>query len=1340
MKRNKILFNVMHAIKSARFVYRTFVSVIAFSMILCVTPSYNAYASDSNVYSDELGLNVDARSRVPYLEAFGGSNAPNANSISTSSDATLDLPGSAGYDSALVRVSVFNANSNTTVYVDNTPALQVGANHDASQTVLAHVTDGKLHIYASNAVNARVEVVAFLQSKTFAAAKNQKPAYVPGATVSLADPVLRMDTAKQLSCKSMIKSENCKVGLLGLGSVPGEYVRAAYVTMKVNMKNAGDVKVAGQEIALPQGDSVVSTIVVPSSTDGSIGIESENATSAELYVRGWVAGAMPNMAHANVTGSFVPSVATQWVSSTTEKDKTSTVALGKQSNDSAFELALVSASASGKRAFVEYGKPIEGRSTGAVVDAKEGALPQLDFVDTDAKSAKVSARGSNVSSKVLMLGSILGKRPKNNNSDTVTIKWTSPKEGANIDFSAGEGKGKKLTISGTVEASSSVDYVNITVNSSDNNTVNLGNAAVSYDANGNAKWSMETAIPVAGNQTLNARAFVRDDSSSGIDSRTINTKVPDINKKDIIVAKNAKTVYPDILSNDITAVNPDSLVFNKKPEYKVGDILAAAPGKNAPKGFLRKVVGVTQQGNTWVVVTEPAMLTDAIYQADISEDMPFSAGGMTLEPIPDKNGENSNSSKDSFKSIIHNDAPSERSNRGWDIGKDSDVLKSSFGFLCKSHLTNDKSNIECEGGFKRPKDYYKEAKKKEEEDKNKNTKESGAYISFEAMAYLKLHFTLKIELDWGGAHVRKFETYVIADADESLDVQALTEVEKRIEKAVLKPKTAITFSLGVPVTITVELPVGFKTGLDAKISLSMGTKFHQEIRVGVRFENDNWDLIHDLDIRSNDVKPACGSMVQISGTLALEAGLWMEPGIYLYDFNGISLRAELLGKVEGNASNAEKDNHIAQAYITLKSVFNCGLRITLFRLPLIAQNILDWDPDPWTHEDVLFSNKDNPWTIGQCGAGAKPQPGPTPKPKPQPSPEPKPQPKPKPQPDVQHNVDPNVISAAGKAYMDILKDLRKNKDQSKYAELLLKESGLKDNNKLWDDSYMDWYFETKYALWDINGDHIPDMIVHSHSAAKPDFVCVYSYDGKTVNVVYTLLNDRPVELFPDKNNNGFTGFSWYDDSDNLRIDKCSYKLINGKITLYKKTQSVISNYYWTFKDDFKDNINHIDNTKSLKEEYERIANSYHKLMGSVILRWDTPSNDNSDLLDMINYSKMSESEKNHVSEVKHWMEKGYQIVTGVVSDYDDGYVWLKGATMPYKVYDYLLEFTDLDGYYGPVFTQRAIKKNIGKKITVAFFLPIACFRKVHGILFYENRDLWIKNNDAAISDYYHIIP
>jgi hypothetical protein len=1340
MKRNKILFNVMHAIKSARFVYRTFVSVIAFSMILCVTPAYNAYASDSNRHNDELGLNVDARSRVPYLEAFGDSNAPIANSISTNSGATLDLPGSTGYDSALVRVSVFNANSDTTVYVDNTPALQVGANHDASQTVLAHVENGKLHIYASNAVNARVEVVAFLQSKTVAAAKNQKPAYVPGATVSLAKPVARMDTTNQLSCTSMNSSAHCKVGLLGLGSVPGEYVRAAYVTIKVNMKNAGNVKVAGQEIALPQGDSVVSTIVVPSSTDGSISVESDNAASAELYVRGWVAGAMPNMAHANVTGSFVPSVSKQWVSSTTEKDKTSTAALGKQSNDSAFELALVSASASSKRAFVEYGNPVQGRSVGAVVDAKEGALPQLDFVNTDAKSVKVSARGSNVSSKVLMLGSILGKRVQNDKADTVTVKWISPKENASIDFS----KGKKLTISGTVDAASSVDYVNITVNSSNNNTVNLGNAAVSYDANGKAKWSMEIAVPVAGKNAIRVKAVSRTNNSFGTAQRDVNTQLPDAKKT--IISDKAKVVAPDELSNDITAVNPDSLVFSKKPEYKSGDILVSTPGKNAPKGFLRKVVGVTQQGNTWVVVTEPAMLTDAIYQADISVDRPFSsARQLTVDDSSAHIDSNYTELVKNPGSMIHLGNSAKPSNRDVDI--DEDPINETISAACYAGWQRKDGETQSKATCSQNVEEVKKAIIKA----NMEAKQSaGASVFAKYSASLSLHFELHVRFF---ARVEKFETYLHFNSNTNVDAKAWGAINKSFNNELAKLNSDFVITVGfIPITVNVETKLGIKGNFNAKVNASTNPHWSQDIKLGVSYENNSWNLINESNNElDNTDKQACGNIIKANGSLDTGVGLWVKPTLYIFDSAGVGLDGSIDAILHGEfKTNDSGDAHAAQAWmkISLKPVIAASVHLRITRN---GPNLLSKELASWTHEYELFNNKDNPWTIGQCGAGDKPQPDPAPKPKPQPQPqpgpEPKPQPKPQPQPDTQHNVDPNVISAAGKAYMDILKDLRKNKSKSKYGELLRKSKYAESLRKHIPDyrNYDYTNFYTYYAIWDINGDHIPDMIVHSHthsySISADDFVCIYSYDGKTVNVAYASIADHPSELFPDKNN-GFTGFYWsVDYDDNLIIDKCSYKLINGKITLYKETRSVISNLSDKKHSIFEDNIRNIDdtNTKRLKEEYERIANSYHKLMGSIILRWDIPFNDSSDLLDMINYNKMSESEKNHVSEVKHWMEKGYQIVTGVVSDESYwGSVYLMDVTFPYKTHESLLSDNSVEV---PVFTQRAIKKNIGKKITIAYFLPIStCYSKVHGILYLENRDIWIKNNDAAISDYYHIIP
>ena len=1323
MKRNTIFCNIMHMIHNTAFVYKAFVSFIAFSMIICIAPANIAYANDAKTDS-ETNINVDDRARVPYLEASGESKDSKENSISTDSNATLDLPGAHGYSSALVRVSVFNANSDTTVYVDHTPALQVAAKHDASQTVLAHVADGKLHIYSSQAVQARVEVVAFLQSKTVATAKNQKPAYVPGATVSLTKPVTRMDTNQKVSCTSMSSSAHCKVGLLGLGNIPGEYVRAAYVTMKVAMKNAGNVKVAGQEISLPKGDSVVSTIVVPSSTDGSISVESENAASAELYVRGWVAGAMPSMAHANVTGSFVPSIAKNWVQSTTEKDNTSTVALGKQSNDSVFELALVGAHASGKRAFVEYGKPVQGRSTGAVVDAKEGALPQLDFVDTDATNAKVSARGSKVRSQVLMLGSILGSRVQNDKAETVTVKWTSPKENASIDFS----KGEKLTISGTVDAASSVDYVNVTVHSSDNKTVDLGNAAVSYDAHGKAIWSMEITIPVAGKNAIHVKAVSRTNNSCGTAQRDVNTQLPDAKKT--IISDKAKVVAPDELSNDITAVNPDSLVFNKKPEYKSGDILASTPGKNAPKGFLRKVVGVTQQGNTWVVVTEPAMLTDAIYQADISVDRPFSsARQLTVDDSSAHIDSNYTELVKNPGSMIHLGNSAKPSNRDFDI--DEDPINETISAACYAGWQRKDGETQSKATCSQNVEEVKKAIIKA----NMEAKQSaGASVFAKYSASLSLHFELHVRFL---GRVEKFETYLHFNSNTNVDAKAWGAINKSFNNELAKLNSDFVITVGfIPITVNVETKLGIKGNFNAKVNASTNPHWSQDIKLGVSYENNSWNLINESNNKlDNTDKQACGNIIKANGSLDTGVGLWVKPRLYIFDSAGVGLDGSIDAILHGEfKTNDSGDAHAAQAWmkISLKPVIAASvhLRITRYGADLLSKELASW-----THEYELFNNKDNPWTIGQCGAGDKPQPGPAPKPKPQPQPGPEPKPQPQPQPDTQHNVDPNVISAAGKAYMDILKDLRKNGYDSKYIHYYKSVGSFNDSQC--------------YALWDINGDHIPDMIMRNTYDANYNWVRVYSYNPKTktVNIADADLDDNidtpyAYHLSPDKNNNGFTVFAQKKENDDLVVIKCSYKLIGSKLVFYKSERSVFQNYC---KSDFSDYvfahfygkvIDNISDIKSQKEGYEAIANFYHKLIGSVILNWTLVYKDNSDLLDMIRHDKMSKSEKNHISEVKRWMEKGYLVATGVVEKVDDN----RYVRIDTNYYSEGSDLTDpVSSYLG--FTQKNITKLVGKRITIALYLPNGCFWIGNAsALEKEKRDLWIKNNDVAISDYYHIIP
>lgn len=1298
MKRNTIFCNIMRMIHNTAFVYKAFVSLITFSMIVCIAPANIAYANDANADS-ETNINVDARARVPYLEASNESKDSKDNSISTNSNATLDLPGAHGYSSALVRVSVFNANNDTTVYVDGAPALQVAAKHDASQTVLAHVADGKLHVYASQTVQARVEVVAFLQSKTVAAAKNQKPAYVPGATVSLTKPVTRMDTNQKVSCTSMSSSAHCKVGLLGLGNIPGEYVRAVYVTMKVAMKNAGNVKVAGQEISLPKGDSVVSTIVVPSSTDGSISVESENAASAELYVRGWVAGAMPSMAHANVTGSFVPSIAKNWVESTTEKDKTSTVALGKQSNDSAFELALVSAHASGKRAFVEYGKPVQGRSTGAVVDAKEGALPQLDFVDTDATNAKVSARGSKVRSQILMLGSILGSRVQNDKAETVTVTWTSPKENASIDFS----KGKKLTISGTVDAASSVDYVNVTVHSSDNKTVNLGNAAVSYDAHGTAKWSMETAIPVAGKNAIHVKAVSRTNNSFGTSQREVNTQLPDAKKT--IISDKAKVVMPDELSNDITAVNPDSLVFNKKPQYKAGDILASTPGKNAPRGFLRKVVGVTQQGNTWIVVTEPAMLTDAIYQADISEDRPFStARQLTVDDSSahiDSNYTELVKKPGSMISLSNSAKPSNR-----DVDIDEDPIDDTISAACYAgwqHKDGEtQSKATCSQNVEEVKEAIIEADMKAKQS-------AGASVFAKYSASLSLHFELHVR--YLGI-VEKFETYLHFNSNTNVDAKAWGAINRSFNNELGKLNSDFVITVGfIPITVNVETKLGIKGNFNAKVNASTNPHWSQDIKLGVSYENNSWNLINESNNKlDNAAKQACGNSIKANGSLDTGVGLWVKPKLYIFDSTGVGLDGSIDAILHGEfKTNDSGDAHAAQAWmkISLKPVIAASVHLRITRY---GPNLLSKELASWTHEYELFNNKDNPWTIGQCGAGDNEQ---------------------------QNNVDPNVISAAGKAYMDILNDLRTNKEKSKYK--------------------FNTFYNYTYALWDINHDHIPDMIMAS--CTTPQTFRIFSYNGKKVDI-FDVTNKLGSEfsgnqLYPNKNNNGFTVFTgkgYYFDSPEFYKD--SYNFVNGKLVFSGEKKQETSNkkelrYYL--------NPSVYNNGVSYEEQIKSIYNRYHDLVGDVILVWTAYSKDSDDLLDMIRYNTMTKLEKKHVSEIQSLREKGYRVITGTIggvlssykkNSYENNivkiYLNYDDSSYESRIGDGILKEWHYDSENGDKRYYYTIRKDIlgeyinKKKVTIALLLPVGVysFDDEHPDI---SANLFRKDVKSIIAKYYRII-
>lgn len=106
------------------------------------------------------------------------------------------------------------------------------------------------------------------------------------------------------------------------------------------------------------------------------------------------------------------------------------------------------------------------------------------------------------------------------------------------------------------------------------------------------------------------------------------------------------------------------------------------------------------------------------------------------------------------------------------------------------------------------------------------------------------------------------------------------------------------------------------------------------------------------------------------------------------------------------------------------------------------------------------------------------------------------------------------------------------------------------------------------------------------------------------------------------------------------------------------------------------------------------------------------------------------------------MEKGYSVITGVVRKDDDNNVYVVPSKL--KLMSCSLWFLDTMCTVNKRFSQKKIRDNIDKKITVALYLPDAFFSwgyaEEPSVIDKETLDLWMKTNDVAIDDYYHIIP
>ena len=89
-------------------------------------------------------------------------------------------------------------------------------------------------------------------------------------------------------------------------------------------------------------------------------------------------------------------------------------------------------------------------------------------------------------------------------------------------------------------------------------------------------------------------------------------------KEDTIVKKNVKVITSETnKEKQPVSVTDVSIIFNLNPGYKEGDVIVSGITSTSKNGFIRKVIGIENKGDNYVIKTEPAVLTDVFEKAQI---------------------------------------------------------------------------------------------------------------------------------------------------------------------------------------------------------------------------------------------------------------------------------------------------------------------------------------------------------------------------------------------------------------------------------------------------------------------------------------------------------------------------------------------------------------------------------------------------------------------------------------------------------------------------------------------------------------------------------------------------
>lgn len=823
------------------------------------------------------GVSYDARDRVPVVESMLGRGT-----IPTDETGAVAVSGLQGYDSVLARVSVFDAERDATIYAAGVPSLDVVKGHDASQSVLVPIKDGKLPLRASSAVKARVEVLSAFKGDPS----------TPGATNVLSVPVVRADSAKRLGVEDPRGAST--FGVTGLGGVPTKNVRAVWVTVHVSASKAGEFAIGEQKIGIFEGESSVSTVVVPDK-DGNIGFRGFPALgTVSVAVRGWVTGTDQNKEYANVPGSYVPSSDSAWHGA-----KNGSVHVGNVAGTK-LGLALVSVSPSGRRSFVDAGRPIKGRSAGVLVDGKLGAVPQIEVVENGGREVPIGVRGKTSSVKVLLLGDVLADQPAAVGRTKIT--FDSPRQGADVDFMKGG-----WLLEGRVSSDAAIRSVDIYGNGK-----KVATASVQYTGDG-VKWSFWGGWPESGKVRYEVKA-VSADGSTATESKTVRVTLPDPNAS--ILSRDVVRISEK--NTPVASVNDDSVIFSQKPDFAVGRIISSGITKTAPNGFLRWVDAIERTGDEWRVTTHQAALADAILQGSTGPNRSSDSGHTGTEASMRSRGSASPAvmpaSAPTGSVKLAKAAGKTAQDLDW-VEKDDRDLKVMATVVPVECVFDDIDSNPCEKA-----DDGKIGAGKKSDGKADGPKIEGeGSFTLRGSINFGFLFGFSIKMD-PGVNIKNIVDYIKAEANTTAELSLSASVSTKIKKEweipiysqVMQP-IEIPTPIVIPIVVVPRVDVSLEPSVEVSASATWSTGLKNQAQAGALRDLSqmrDWQPYRHVSTGNNgdDSGEKCinisdGAELAFSATASL--GIKGAPKLMLWGVAGpqVDLTPELTLSVEGKANN-----------------------------------------------------------------------------------------------------------------------------------------------------------------------------------------------------------------------------------------------------------------------------------------------------------------------------------------------------------------------------------------------------------------------------------------------------